>query len=296
MDPFQPGSVEEQVAQLRSRVLRLERLLQSHGLLEKPEPVPQPAQVTPIQAPAIAAPQPPAPATPPPFPARPIEAPRFTQAELAPQRDAQSIENRIGSQWFNRIGILAVLIGMAWVVKLAIDNHWIGPLGRVLLGLVAGAALIAWSERFRTRGYTAFGYSLKATGSGILYIALWAAFSLYQLVPGSVAFVAMIAVTAFNGYLAWAQDAELLALYAIVGGFTTPVLVSTGGNHEITLFSYLLMLDLAVLVLVALRPWSRLLVSAFAGTVIFFCGWWFEYYSQAQSVRTAVFLACFFLV
>jgi len=206
------------------------------------------------------------------------------------------MESRIGSQWFNRIGILAVLIGMAWFVKLAIDNHWIGPLGRVLIGLLAGAGLIAWSERFRARGYVAFSYSLKATGSGILYIAVWAAFSLYHLVPASVAFVAMVAVTAFNGFLSWIQESELLALYAILGGNITPVLVSTGENHEITLFSYLLMLDVAVLVLVALRPWSRLLFGAFAGTVIFVMGWWFEFYSQAQLGRTAFFLACFFLI
>jgi len=292
MDPFQPGSVEEQVAQLRSRVVRLERLLQAHGLLEKPEPIPQPAQVTPIEPPSIVAPQPRVPA----FPARPIEAPRFAQTEPATQRDAQSIESRIGSQWFNRIGILAVLIGMGWFVKLAIDNHWIGPLGRVIIGLVAGGSLIAWSERFRTRGYIAFSYSLKATGSGILYISLWAAFSLYHLVPASVAFAAMIAVTAFNGFLAWVQETELLALYAIAGGLVTPVLVSTGENHEVALFSYLLMLDLAVLVLVALRPWSRLLFGAFVGTVVFVTGWWFEFYSQAQIGRTAFFLACFFLI
>ena len=292
MDPFQPGSVEEQVAQLRHRVLRLERLLQAHGLLEKPEPAQQPAQVSPSEPPTIAAPQPPAP----PFPARPIEAPRFAQTEPAPQRDAQSIESRIGSQWFNRIGILAVLIGMAWFVKLAIDNHWIGPLGRVLIGLLAGAGLIAWSERFRTRGYVAFAYSLKATGSGILYISLWAAFSLYHLVPASVAFMAMIAVTAFNGFLAWVQEAELLALYAIAGGLVAPVLVSTGENHEITLFSYLLMLDVAVLLLVALRPWSRLLFGAFVGTVVFVTGWWFTFYSHAQIGRTAFFLTCFFLI
>jgi len=54
------------------------------------------------------------------------------------------------------VGILAVLIGMAWFLKFAIDNHWIGPLGRVLIGLVAGGALIAWSERFRNHGYALF--------------------------------------------------------------------------------------------------------------------------------------------
>ena len=106
----------------------------------------------------------------------------------------------------------------------------------------------------------------------------------------------MIVVTAFNGYMAWVQDAELLALYAIAGGLSTPLLVSTGENHEVTLFSYLLMLDLAVLVLVALRPWSRLLFAAFLGTVLFVAGWWSTYYTDAQAMRTAFFLACFFLL
>ena len=298
MDPFLPGSLEEQVANLRDRVLRLEQMLQAHGIVEEPKiPMPQQAATAgPIAAPTPVPQSPAAPALSPAFHARPIEPPGFATTEVATPRNPQSMESRIGSQWFNRIGILAILIGMAWFVKLAIDNHWIGPLGRVLIGLVAGAGLIAWSERFRSKGYVAFAYSLKATGSGILYISLWAAFSLYHLVPASVAFVAMIAVTAFNGFLAWVQDAELLAVYAIVGGLSTPVLVSTGGNHEITLFSYLLMIDVAVLVLVALRPWSRLLFGAFLGTVVFVLGWWFEFYSQAQIGRTAFFVLCFFLI
>jgi uncharacterized membrane protein len=185
---------------------------------------------------------------------------------------------------------------MAWFLKLAIDNHWIGPLGRVLIGLISGAGLVLWSERFRVKGYLAFAYSLKAVGTGTLYLSLWAAFSLYHLVPASVAFLAMIAVTAFNGFLAWIQDAELLALYAIVGGLSSPLLVSTGENHEVTLFSYLLMLDLAVLILVILRPWSRLLFGAFLGTVLFVLGWWSTFYTQAQLGRTAFFLTCFFLI
>ena len=214
----------------------------------------------------------------------------------SPEHEEQSLESRIGSQWFNRIGILAVLIAAAWFLKLAIDNHWIGPLGRVLIGLVAGAGLIAWSERFRTRGYAAFSYSLKAVGSGVLYLSLWAAFSLYHLVDSSVAFAAMIAVTAFNGFLSWKQDAELLALYAIVGGFSTPLLLSTGENHEVALFTYLLLLDAAVLLLVALKPWSRLLCAAFAGTVFFFAEWSFQYYDSSEFGTTTFFLGVFFLI
>ena len=107
------------------------------------------------------------------------------------------------------------MIAAAWFMKMAFDNHWIGPLGRVLIGLVSGTGIIAWSERFQRKGYAAFAYSLKAVGSGILYLSLWAAFSVFHLMPASAAFAAMIVVTAFNGFMAWVQDAELLALYAI---------------------------------------------------------------------------------
>ena len=185
---------------------------------------------------------------------------------------------------------------MAWFLKFAIDNHWIGPAGRVLIGIIAGAGLIAWSERFRTRGFAAFSYSLKAIGSGILYLSLWAAFSLFNLIPSSVAFLAMVLVTAFNGFMAWSQDSEVLALYAIVGGYGTPLLLANGENHEIALFSYLLLLNVATLVLITLRPWSRLLLGSFAGTVFFFITWSWRFYTDSEFGVTAFFLAVFFLV
>jgi uncharacterized membrane protein len=286
MDPNTPGSLDEQIADLRSRVRLLEEALKTHGI------VLQTGSATPPLPPP---PPPPRVAAVPGLP-QAVAVPRFSSSASASRKDKASLESRIGSQWFNRIGILAVLIGMAWFLKLAIDNHWIGPLGRVLVGLIAGAGLIVWSERIRSRGYTGFSYSLKALGSGILYLSLWAAFSLFHLIPAAVAFVAMIVVTAFNGFMSWSQDSELLALYAIVGGLSIPVLVSTGENAEVTLFTYLLLLDIAVLVLVALRPWSRLLFGAFTGTVVFVFGWWVTFYSNAQAGRTAFFIGCFFVI
>ncbi len=86
-----------------------------------------------------------------------VPVPKFLSIEPEPSADSRTLENRIGSQWFNRVGILAVLIGVAWFLKFAFDNHWIGPLGRVLIGLLAGAALIVWSERFpQERGFRSF--------------------------------------------------------------------------------------------------------------------------------------------
>ncbi len=173
-------------------------------------------------------------------------------------------------------------------------------MGRVLAGLIAGAGVVVWSERFRRHGFNAFSYSLKAVGSGVLYLSLWAAFQLYHLLPAGVALGAMILVTAWNAYMAWSQNSQILAAYAVAGGFATPLLLSTGGNHEVFLFTYILAIDIATVVLVQLKSWPRLLLGAFPATVAFFIGWYVEYYgvfNVAEPVAiTTVFIALFFIV
>src|SRR5262249_3936681 len=152
----------------------------------------------------------------------------LTRPVISRPQDTDELEGKIGKLWLNRIGIVAVLFGVAYFIMYAFDKGWIRERGRVALGLLVGTGLILWSERFRKKGYLPFSFSLKAVGVGTLYLSLWGAFQLYHLVPSSVAFIAMMLVTAFTVMLALAQDAEILAAYALVGGFLTPVLVSTG--------------------------------------------------------------------
>jgi uncharacterized membrane protein len=206
------------------------------------------------------------------------------------------LESRIGSHWLNRIGIAALLIGISYFLKFAFDNNWIGPAGRVTIGMLAGIAVVVWSERFRTKGYKAFSYSLKAVGIGTLYLSLWAAFQVYSLIPSSIAFVMMLAVTSATAAMAWAQDAQLLAAFALTGGFSTPLLLSTGQNREVALFSYVALLDLATLFLVMFKPWRRLLVMSYAGTLLLYIGWYSSFYSRSQLTLTLVFATLFFAI
>ena len=237
--------------------------------------------------------------TPPPppmphIPPRPdAGAPKFAQPE---QRSSESLEGTIGKLWLNRIGIVAILIGVAYFLKYAFDSGWIGPGGRVAIGLIAGIAVVVWSESFRNKGSAAFSYSLKAVGIGILYLSLWAASQYFHLVPASVAFVAMILVTASTITLALTQDAEILAVYAMIGGFSTPALVSTGENHEIILFSYVLLLDVAILAMVAFKPWRRIVWGAMLGTAVMYVGWWAQYYDSSERTVTVLFASAFFAV
>lgn len=278
-EPLSPEQIAAALAALANRVTTLEGALK-HAL----------AQLRPATA------LQPIPPPPPPPPPRPVSPPNFAQHLPAA---SPSLEDRIGAQLFSRVGIVALLIAITLFLKWAIDNHWIGPVGRIVAGLIAGAAIILWSERFRRHGFPAFSYSLKAVGSGALYLSLWAAFQLYGLLPSGVALGAMVLVTAWNAFMAWTQNSELLAAYALAGGLATPPLLSSGGNHETFLFLYLLAIDIATVLLVRLKPWPRLLFGAFPATVVFFIAWYVDWYgalgTQAPLATTSVFIALSFI-
>jgi uncharacterized membrane protein len=275
------------VRELTSRVYRIERAM---GI---------------APAPAAAQPQPPPQPAAPPSPSRPaaqLPLPELkplpeTPPRIAPTVSAEpetNLESRIGSHWLNRIGIAAVLIGVSYFLKFAFDNNWVGPAVRVTIGLLAGIGVVIWSERFRRHGYKIFSYSLKAVGVGVLYLSLWAAFQVYSLIPNGVAFAAMLAVTSATAVLSLTQDAEILAALALAGGLVTPVLLSTGQNKELQLFSYVVLLDSATLVLVILKPWRRLLLLSYAGTVLLYIGWYSTFYDRSQLRLTLGFAALFF--
>jgi uncharacterized membrane protein len=243
----------------------------------------------------------------PPPPPIPTPFPHLTHSTAIPPTQARpasrtseasesNLESRIGSHWLNRIGIAAVLIGVSYFLKFAFDSNWIGPAGRVSVGLLAGIAVVVWSERFRNRGYAIFSYSLKAVGIGVLYLSLWAAFHVYSLIPSGVAFLAMLIVTAATATLAITQDAQILAVFALTGGFATPVLLSTGQNKELQLFSYTVLLNLATLALLAIKPWRRLLLLSYLGTLLLYVGWYSTFYDRTQLRLTLGFASLFFAI
>ncbi|MGH9546560.1 MAG: DUF2339 domain-containing protein [Terriglobales bacterium] len=274
------------LAELTARVFRIEQALNLPSAAAAETPARPQASSPP---PTFAAEPKPAATTGPNVPPRLAAIP--SQRESSPD-----LESRIGSHWLNRIGIAAVLIGVSYFLKFAFDNNWIGPAGRIAIGLLAGVAIVVWSENFRHRGYRIFSYSLKAVGIGVLYLSLYAAFQVYALVPGGVAFIMMFTVTAATALMAWTQDAEILAAFALIGGFATPMLLSTGQNREVALFAYAAILDLSALVLVTLKPWRRLLVLSYAGTMLLYVGWYSSFYDVTQVWMTVGFATLFFAI
>jgi uncharacterized membrane protein len=220
--------------------------------------------------------------------------PTATPAPTQPARTSFDWETLIAGRWLNRIGLLAVAIGVSYFLKYVIDNEWIGPRGQVVLGVLLGAGLVAWSEVFVKRGLGYFGDGLAGLGGAVLYLSLWAGASYYRFVSTDVGFAAMIVVTAAMLAIALGRNSQSVAVLAMIGGFLTPWLVSTGRDAQVVLFLYLALHNSALLALARARDWRFLELPAFAFTQIYFWGWYDRFYTDTVLARTAVFTALFF--
>ena len=143
MDPESPASLEEKLRELRSRVQLLENALRARGIVLGQDPKASPAAATSVQH-AVSAPAPtqqpqtaaPVPPPAPSYSTQPVAPPQFAFAQQQTPRDTRSLESRVGSQWFNRIGILAHgyrLLELAELSELRNELCSIGRIQRILV-------------------------------------------------------------------------------------------------------------------------------------------------------------------
>jgi uncharacterized membrane protein len=278
---------DAEVEALRQRLAYLDAELKD---LRRP-PAPPATAAAPVPAPAVVTP-PPVIATPPPVPPAPAAAvpeppplpPVITPPPVIPppaappepvRRVAINWELFMGAKLFAWLGGLALFLGVAFFVKYSFEHDLVPPELRVTLGFLTGAGLIVGGIRLIRRGYTAPAQSLVAAGVVSLYAVTFACNSIYRFAFfGTLpTFLLMVLITAAAFVLAVRLPAQVVAILGLLGGFLTPVLLSTGVDNPGGLFGYLALLD-AGLIAVALRTgWHHLVPLGASGTVLMMLGW-----------------------
>lgn len=181
-----------------------------------------------------------------------------------------SMEFAIASNWLLRIGVVIIVMSVGFFLKYSVDHEWIGPRGRVSLTLLAGMAMIAAGVRLLGKTYHLLGQGAVGAGLAALYFAIYAANVFYDLVGIGPSFGLMALVTFAAGILAVRYQTMLVAVLGIVGGYATPIMLSTGVPNFVGLFSYLAVLGAGVLGISVYRKWRLLNWLSFAGTYVLF--------------------------
>ena len=234
-------------------------------------PAPAPASVPPPLPPEIAAAArssaTPAPAI--------KTAPPVSPAPPKPPLPAINWEQFMGAKLFAWIGGLALFLGVAFFVKYSFEHNLVPPEIRVAIGFVVGLALVVGGVLLKRKENAVTAQTLCATGILILYAVTFACRSFYHFAFFGVipTFLLMTLITAVAFLLALRLDAIGVAILGMAGGFVTPILLSSGQDNPLGLFSYLALLDIGLLLVARRKEWSILPILGAIGTIFMQVGW-----------------------
>ena len=211
----------------------------------------------------------------------------------------------LGGNWLARVGILAVIIGVAFFLKLAFDNDWIGEAGRVGLGLIGGLVLLTLAEYLRPK-YHVYAQTLAGGGIALLYLSIFAAFSFYGFVNIYVATALLFLVSAGAAVIALRYNAVALAVIGILGAFSAPFILGSfgsrpepldlGGVDGLETMAYIVAVDLAVLALSTVRNWRWFTLLALLGSLASFGLWYADSGGEVSLVAAHGSLTAMFLI
>lgn len=209
---------------------------------------------------------------------------------IKPKKDEE-----FSGRFLGKLGIGAVLVGVSFFLKYAFDNNWIGPTGRVMLGIIVGLGFIVLGQYLRKK-YVGYSDLLMGGGSAILYLSIYSAYGFYSLISASTTGILMLCVTALTFVISIVNATMILSLVGVIGGFVTPFLVNTRADNMLVLFMYMTLINLGVLGISFFKKWPKLNVASFIGTFINFSFWYSNFYTPKVLGITMLFLFVSFLI
>ncbi len=223
-------------------------------------------------------------------------APRIPRPQPTASTDEPEFELKLGQKGLLIVGIVVMVLGIGYFLKYSFEQGWVQPWVRVLMTYVAGLGLLGLGEFFRRRELPFFGLNLIGGGIATLYFASFAGFHIYHLIPQYPAFGVMIVVTALACVLSLVYDTRWLAVLGLIGGFLTPVVLSTGSNQQVALMLYMTILNVGILVLAFHKHWRLLTWLGFFATWVLFTSWYARWYHVEAFWTTTIFLNVFFFI
>jgi uncharacterized membrane protein len=222
------------------------------------------------------------------------EIPRYKAAQLQPPRIKQDLEKFIGENLINKIGIAITVIGVAIGAKYSIDHQLISPLTRIVLGYLAGLALLGVGIRLK-KNYENYSSVLVSGAIAILYFITYAAYAFYNLFPQVLAFALMFLFTAFAVVAAINYNRQVIAHIGLVGAYAVPFLLSDGSGRVGILFTYMAIINIGVMVIASRKYWKSLYLSAFIFSWLIFGFWYNDQFQHEQFTIAFSFMSIFFV-
>ncbi|MGK0187811.1 MAG: putative membrane protein [Verrucomicrobiales bacterium] len=281
-------SARTETKRLHREVDLLKQQLQINSIPPAQNPA-SPQEAKPQRHPEIANKVPSPSSTPPPIPTPVNKPPAISASSSLPAKNPINWEMFMGGKLFAWIGGLALFLGLAFFVRYSFEQNLISPATRVILGSIAGAGLLIGGWLVKRKTYEITSQTLCATGILTLYACVFASsHAFYGFFSMPVAFLLMTTVTAIAFTIAVRLNGQAVAVLGLLGGFLTPILLSTGSDHSLALFTYIAVLDIGLAAIAIKQRWKHLVALAATATLLTQIGWVMAHFTADKALVAMV--------
>jgi hypothetical protein len=196
-----------------------------------------------------------------------------------PARPSFDWEGIVGVKLFSAIAGVALVFAALLFLRHSMQQGWLQPPVRVLIGLAVAIGLLVVCELKAARRYPYTANALDAAAIAILFATFFAAHALWNLIPSGVTFALLAVVTALAVLLSIRRESMFIAVLGLLGGFATPALLSTGENRPIPLFAYLVLLNVGLAWVAYRQVWPILAVLTLVLTTVYQWTWVYRFLS-----------------
>ena len=212
-----------------------------------------------------------------------------------PFKSKSDLEKFIGENLINKIGIVITIIGVAIGAKYSIEHDLVSPLTRIILGYLVAVGLLGFGIKLKEK-YESYSAVLVSGAITIMYFITYFAYSYYDLIPQTMAFVLMVIFTAFTVVASVNYNRQVIAHIGLVGAYAVPFLLSNESGKVLVLFSYMSIINIGILVIAFKKYWKSLFISSFVLTWLMYFSWYASSYQVSQHFGLAMmFLTIFFV-
>lgn len=173
--------------------------------------------------------------------------------------------------WIMKLGGLLLIIGFGWFIAYAIKLGWLGPMGQITLGILAGVAILILGE-WRVRTFKNQGAFFLALGAGIILLTIFAGREVYGFFTPGVALGAMFITIIFTALSSVRHNSKSLAALSLILAFIAPLLTNSADPSFVSLFSYLFLTTIGILWIVKITKWNELTLMALVGISVYSIG------------------------
>lgn len=157
-------------------------------------------------------------------------------------------------------GIITLTLGFGYLLQYSI-NHWFSELGKALLGFGCANAIIAGGIfiRQKRQGMTDFGSGIVGLGLNLNYLCAYFIGPYFEIIPNGASFILLLLITLAGYGLSMRLDAKVIAVIALIGGSTAPMMLLSQSYAPLLYIPYLLLIGTGALAQSRKLQWPLLL-------------------------------------